>query len=238
MSAPPSAPPIPAIRLDRTRHAAPQVFEHLREKILTLALAPGTVLSRAELATTFGVSQTPVREALIKLGEEGLLDIFPQHATVVSRIGLTAARQAHFLRLAIELEVVTTLAGQPAEVVQALATVLAGLIGQQRLAMQAQDALQFVRADQAFHQAMISAAGVADLADLIHRHSGQVDRLRLLHLPAQGKMQAILADHTRLVEAIAARDATAARQALRAHLSGTLNVADAIRQRHPGYITD
>ncbi|MEX8493371.1 GntR family transcriptional regulator [Sphaerotilus sp.] len=231
-------PALPPFRLDRTRQATPQVFERLREAILTLELAPGTLLSRAELAASFGVSQTPVREALIKLGEEGLVDIFPQHATVVSRIGLTAARQAHFLRRAIELEVVATLAGQDAEAVATLVPVLHTLIAQQQQAMQAGDAAQFVRADRAFHEAMLAAAGVAELAELVRQRSGQVDRLRLLHLPAQGKMQAILADHARIVTAIAARDTSAAQQALRDHLSGTLLVADAIRQRHPGYITD
>src|SRR3982751_1691208 len=100
-------------RLDRSRHAAPQVFERLREMILVLDLVPGTVLSRAELAARFGVSQTPIRDALLRLGEEGLVDIFPQHATVVSRINLASARQAHFLRKSIELEVVRTLASQP-----------------------------------------------------------------------------------------------------------------------------
>jgi DNA-binding GntR family transcriptional regulator len=233
-----TAPALPPIRLDRTRQATPQVFERLREAILTLELAPGTVLSRAELAASFGVSQTPVREALIKLGEEGLVDIFPQHATLVSRIGLRAARQAHFLRRAIELEVVATLAGQDMQAVERLAPVLHALIAQQQQAMQAGNATQFVQADRAFHEAMLAAAGVAELAELMRQRSGQVDRLRLLHLPAQGKMEAILADHGRIVAAIAARDAPAAQQALRDHLGGTLLVADAIRERHPGYITD
>jgi DNA-binding GntR family transcriptional regulator len=232
------APTRPPFRLDRTRQATPQVFERLREQILTLALAPGTVLSRAELAASFGVSQTPVREALIKLGEEGLVDIFPQHATVVSRIGLNAARQAHFLRRAIELEAVAMLAAQDADTVAVLIPKLHTLIAQQAQAMQAEDGPLFVRADRAFHAAMLAAAGVAELADLIHQRSGQVDRLRLLHLPAQGKMQAILADHRRIVAAIADHDVPAAQQALRDHLSGTLLVADAIRQRHPDYIAD
>ena len=104
---------IEKVRLDRSRHAAPQVFEKLREAIVALDLVPGTVLARAELAEQFGISQTPIRDALLKLGEEGLVDIFPQHATVVSRIDISAAKQAHYLRRSIELEVVRTLAQQP-----------------------------------------------------------------------------------------------------------------------------
>ena len=80
--------------LDRTRQAAPQVFEQLRERIVSLALPPGTVLARAELAQAFGVSQTPVRDALMRLGEEGLVDVFPQHATLVSRIDTASAARS------------------------------------------------------------------------------------------------------------------------------------------------
>src|SRR5262247_2993846 len=97
-------------RLDRDRQAAPQVFERLRGMIIALELPPGSPLSRAALAEQFGVSSTPVRDALMRLEEEGLVDVFPQHATVVSRIDVDRAQQAHFLRQALELEIVRLLA--------------------------------------------------------------------------------------------------------------------------------
>ena len=85
---------ITPFRLEKSRHAAPQVFEYLREQIMSLALAPGTVLSRADLVDQFGVSQTPIRDALMRLAEEGLVDIYPQHATVVCPINIALARLA------------------------------------------------------------------------------------------------------------------------------------------------
>ncbi len=104
------AAPHSADRLDRDRQAAPQVFERLREMIVSLKLPPGSALSRAALAAQFGVSSTPIRDALMRLEEEGLVDVFPQHATVVSRIDVRLAQQAHFLRQALELEIVKALA--------------------------------------------------------------------------------------------------------------------------------
>src|ERR1700737_148822 len=97
-------------RLDRDRQAAPQVFERLRGKLLSLDLPPGAALSRAELAAQFGVSSTPIRDALMRLDEEGLVEVYPQHATVVSRIDIERAQQAHFLRQSLELEIVRVLA--------------------------------------------------------------------------------------------------------------------------------
>src|SRR5260221_3417397 len=86
--------------------AAQFVFEELQDKILSLQLAPGTVLSRSKLQLQFGVSSTPVRDALMKLEQIGLVDVFPQSGTRVSLISIPLARQEQFLRRSLELEVV------------------------------------------------------------------------------------------------------------------------------------
>ena len=229
--------PVPSsvrLQFDRSRHAAPQVFERLREMILSLELVPGTVLSRAELAAHFGLSQTPVRDALIKLGEEGLVDIFPQHATVVSRIDATAAAQAQFLRRSIEAEVVRVLAGQPDA---ALLDQLRAQIDVQAALMGSTSYLDFIAADRAFHRLMYLAAGVPDLFELVRHRSGHVDRLRMLNLPSVGKQRAIVRDHRLIVDAIAGGDAATAQENVREHLSGTLSQIDAIRLAHPDYFT-
>lgn len=224
---------LPKFRLDRTRLATPQVLEHLREAIMALDLAPGTVLARQELAEQFGVSQTPVREALMRLNEEGLVDVFPQHATLVSRIDIGAARQAHFLRRAIELELVRDLALQRTE---GLVEALQRQIALQQALAEAQQYGDFVAADRRFHQLLYEAAGMAELVDLVGRVSGHVDRLRRLHLPTAGKTALILRDHRAIAEAIAAGDATGAQDALRTHLSGTLSAVEEIRRLHPDYV--
>ncbi|WP_459615830.1 GntR family transcriptional regulator [Bordetella sp. 2513F-2] len=221
------------LRLDRSRHAAPQVFEKLRELIVSLELKPGTVLSRGELAEAFGLSQTPIRDALSQLRDEGLVDIFPQHTTEVSRIDVAAARQAHFLRRSLELEIVRELAGRDDP---GLVERLQAHIDVQRANRGADRYHRFLDADRAFHREMHEAAGVGGLWQLEQRYSGHVDRLRRLHLPESGKAERILNDHQRIVEAIARRDAAAAQDALRAHLSGTLSQVDEICERYPDYV--
>lgn len=221
--------------LDRSRHAAPQVFEHLRELIVAMRIAPGTVLQRADLAAQYGLSQTPIRDALIKLGEEGLVDIFPQHATVVSAVNVTMARQAHFLRRSIELEIVRTLA-RTADA--ALVTRLRDSIELQKVLAERENYADFVSADQAFHRQMYEAAQVPELWAMVRRQSGNLDRLRNLHVPIPGKARRVIGDHTAIVDAIAAGDPAAAQAALREHLSGTLSHLDDIRARFPHYLKD
>ena len=222
-------------KLDRTRQAAPQVFEWLRASILSLQLAPGTALSRTELAERFELSQTPVRDALLQLAQEGLVDIFPQHATLVSRIDIPSATQAHFLRCAIELEVVRTLALAPADDTAVLRAKLTAQIDLQA-ALAIADTEEFIASDQAFHRLMYEAAGAPDLFELVRRRSGHLDRLRRLDLPSPGKAERVVRDHRAIVAALAARDPEAAQAAMRTHLSGTLGRIEDIRARHPDYV--
>ncbi|MES2149913.1 MAG: GntR family transcriptional regulator [Pseudomonadota bacterium] len=226
--------PLP-FKLDRSRHAAVQVFEHLRGMIIALALKPGTVLPRVELAEYFALSLTPIRDALMRLEEDGLVDIFPQHATVVRQIDVASAKQAHFLRLSMELEIVHTLASaaQP-ELVRALGESIA----RQQDAYGREDYDRFTTSDQDFHRQMYRAANVESLWDLMRNKSGDLDRLRRLHVPIPGKAESILDGHREIVAAIAKGDPALAQLCVRQHLSGTLAHLDDIRARYPEYLLD
>lgn len=222
-------------RLDRDRQAAPQVFEQLRGMIISLVLPPGSPLSRAALAERFGVSSTPIRDALMRLEEENLVDVFPQYATVVSRVDVRLAQQAHFLRQAVELEVVRTLAITPdAGFVEQINQTVAR---QQQFA-KAGDFEKFMAADNEFHAQLYAATDKADIWSLVRSRSGHIDRLRQLHLPSPGKAQDIVRHHRMIARAIAAGEPEQAQRHLRAHLSGTLSELDRIRARYPEYLSD
>ncbi|MES2980272.1 MAG: GntR family transcriptional regulator [Pseudomonadota bacterium] len=228
--------PLPALKLDRTRQSAPQVFEALRESIISVQLAPGTVLQRAELAEHFGISQTPIRDALIRLGEEQLVDIYPQHATVVSRIDLAAALQAHFLRRAVEIEILKSICSLSEPLHAALMLRLQAHLKAQEAALSPLDVPRLAASDQAFHREMYEAANVESLWSLVRKRSGHVDRLRHLNLPAKGKAEAIVRDHRAIVAALAGKDAQAAEEALRTHLAGTLSFVHGIKDKFPDWI--
>lgn len=222
-------------RLDRERQAAPQVFERLRSEIIALELPPGSPLSRAALAEQFGVSSTPVRDALMRLEEEGLVEVFPQYATVVSRIDVHRAQQAHFLRQALELEIVRMLALQPDA---ALIAELNATIARQQQFAKLGAFERFIAADNEFHAHLYEAAGKQDLWTLVRSRSGHIDRLRRLHLPSPGKAQDIVRHHKLIARAISGGKPAEAQEHLRKHLSGTLSELSRIRTRHPEYLRD
>ena len=222
-----------ADRLERGRQVAPQVFERLREMIISLSLTPGTVLNRSTLQREFGLSSTPIRDALMRLQQEGLIEIFPQHATVVSPIDLTLAHQAHFLRRSLELEIVRTLALAPDP---RLIARLQSFLLQQQILLEATDFETFSEADRAFHQHLYEFAKMSEMWTLVHSRSGHIDRLRRLHLPTPGKAQEILRQHRLIVQAIADGQPEEAQKHLRHHLSGTLANLDKLRAKYPGYV--
>jgi DNA-binding GntR family transcriptional regulator len=222
-------------RLDRDRQAAPQVFERLRGTIISLELPPGSPLSRAALAEQFGVSSTPVRDALMRLEEEGLVEVFPQYATVVSRIDIHRAQQAHFLRQSLELEIVRLLALQP---IRELHAELNAAIARQQQFARVGAFEKFIAADNEFHAHLYEAAGKQDLWALVRSRSGHIDRLRRLHLPSPGKAQDIVRHHKLITRAIGEGKPAEAQEYLRKHLSGTLSELAQIRASHPEYLQD
>lgn len=226
--------PIP-FKLDRTRAASAQAFEHLRELIITMTLVPGTQLDRAELADYFKLSTTPVRDALTRLSDESLVDIYPQQATIVRAIDIESIREAHFLRLSLELEVAATLARQRDP---ALTAMLEDLISQQEFALSRKDYDGFVRLDMAFHRHMYEAAQVEALWHFLRSKSGNLDRLRRLHLPLADKARQVLADHASIAAAIASGDPATAQACIRQHLSGTLMQLASLKERYPGYFLE
>lgn len=224
-----------APQLDRTRHAAPQVLDYLRAQIISLELPPGSMLSRQEIAANFGLSQTPVRDALNHLAEEGLVEVFAQHKTVVNRIDIRSAKQSHFLRRSIELEVVRVLAQKTDP---GLDKALRALIARQRVSLAADGYQQLLDDDQFFHRQLYEAAGVPDLYAIVQRYSGHLDRLRRLHIPLPGKATSIIDEHQKIVDAIASGNPQEAMRCVENHLSGTLSWIDSIRAKFPDYVSN
>ena len=84
-------------------------YESLKKDIMTFELKPGEPVSAAKIAERYKVSRTPAREALVMLQSEGLVDIFPQSRSVISKINVMRTRQEWFVRRPLELAMVDRL---------------------------------------------------------------------------------------------------------------------------------
>lgn len=210
------------------------IASDLRRRILSLELPPGSVLSRSDLTARYGISSTPLRDALLALRDEGLVQIMPQSRTMVSRIDLAHARQIHVLRSAMEIEASRRVAAAD---LPGVAEELAALIRIQQDQMSRGDMAAFSRLDLAFHEALFRAAGLMVVHQVIRRESIHIDRLRALHLTQDEKARQILDDHAAILTAIMSRDPELAARAMQGHLSQSILLGARLTSERPDYFT-
>jgi DNA-binding GntR family transcriptional regulator len=212
----------PAVRRSgrpRAATAASRIYSDLRTELVSLRRRPGEAISEAEIALSYGVSRTPVREAILKLSDEGLLEIFPQSVIFVSRIPLAALPEAIIIRKALE-ETTARLAAERATSSQIL--VLHSILERQREADAASDGGAFHHADEMFHATIAEVAGHPGIWKLIQQVKVNVDRYRLLTLPQAGRIAQVIAEHEPILAAIEAHDPAGARIAMDVHLERLL----------------
>lgn len=212
--------------------AASLVQNDLRRDILAMTIVPGASLPEKDLTARFGVSRTPVREALIKLKEEGLVEIFPQAGTFVARIPAEAIPEGVFIRQALECATVELVAGISTDDIVAR---LDAVIARQHEAFDAGDQARFHLLDEDFHETLAILAGYPGAWKLAQAAKIQIDRCRRMTLPVPGRMEMVIREHLSIVDAIRRHDGAGAQAAMRKHLGTLLPDLVHLRKAHPAY---
>src|SRR5215470_13550383 len=191
----------------RAATTSSRIYAELRAELVSLKRRPGEAISEVEIARSYGVSRTPVREAILKLSDEGLVDVFPQSGIFVSRIPISALPEAIIIRKALEQTTARFAAGL-ATASQILS--LHAILQRQREADAADNRDAFHQADETFHATIAEIAGYPGIWTLIQQVKVHVDRFRQLTLPQQGRITQVIAEHEIILAAIEARDPAAA----------------------------
>jgi DNA-binding GntR family transcriptional regulator len=219
---------------ERRSTAASSVYEVLHAEIVGIKLPPGMPLNEKKLVERFGTSRTPVREALIRLVEDGLVEIRPRSATRVARMDMAAISDAVIVRQALEGVTVENAARNAgASDIKLLDKILA----EQRVFV-GQEAMQsFDDADEALHEAIAYIAGLPGVWAYMRPARAQIARPRRLSLPAFGRARTALEEHGRIRDAIAANDVPSAGAIMRLHLDALLPDLQVLREHRPDYFS-
>lgn len=202
-----------------TGSLADRVHSAVRLAILNLDFPPGSVLRKAAICEHFGVSRSPVSDALAKLSSEGLVDIVPQSGTRVARLSMAAIQEDAFLREALEIAAAEHAAAHRSDEILARLT---RNIEMQKLLISAADKDDFIKTDIDFHEVIMSTTGVTRLPSTTRSLSQNVDRARLLLLPEPGRLAETVDEHIEVLDAIRDQDPSAAREAMRRHVRGLI----------------
>jgi len=201
---------------DRDLSKTERVYAVLRRRIRELALQPGAPLRKEEIALELGVSRAPVSEAIARLAEEGLIDVFPQHGSFVATIRASDVRESLFIRAALEVEAMRRLA--PLADAATLDKLDVNIAAQTR-ALKSGNLEQFYDLDEGLHAALFGALEAPRAIRLLEAARAPLDRIRRLALPETGRPEQTLAEHRALVDALRTRDGEFAAAAMRAHLA-------------------
>jgi DNA-binding GntR family transcriptional regulator len=209
---------------------ARRVTQALRQAIVSMHLSPGEMLSEQDLAQRFGVSRSPVREALIKLSQSGLVRVLPQRGTLVVKISQAAVEDARFIREAVECAVVreAALKASPATLVG-----LTDSLARQKRALRTKTTSEFLALDEEFHRLLAESVGRPAAWEMIEDVKPQMDRVRFLDMSQGPQRDRIVAQHTVIFEAIKAGDPTLAVKAMKDHLSEILLSLPEMAAKYP-----
>ena len=220
------------LAIDPKLPMATQAHAWIKRAILTLKFKPNEALSEKELSRMLGVSRTPVREALIKLADEGLVDIKPQSGTYVSPIRVAEVVEAQFIREVLETAVVG----------RAAASAEASLRKSLRVNLQAQqaaiadgDLAEFIKLDEAFHHSFSDSCNLPRAWRVIQNVKGQLDRVRYLSLPHPGHVGQLYAQHKAIAESVFAGQADVAMEHMRHHLREVFKSIDELMREQPSF---
>lgn len=221
-----------AAQMNDTRTSVDDIFDLLRNEILSLQLRPGDKLSEVEMAARFGVSRQPVRDAFSRLANQDLLVIRPKRATVVKRFSTREINKSRFVRSAIE-ERVLRRAAKLCDLVGAARLDMS--LAEQEKALENKDIEAFGELDYAFHKLLCEIAQVDFAFDVILAEKTKVDRLCALGLAKEDRMHKLIADHYQIAKAVEDHDAERAVEAGMKHLGRLDETIEQISAQNEDY---
>jgi DNA-binding GntR family transcriptional regulator len=194
-----------------------QAFSTLKRRIIEGVVPPGTVLSEARVAEDFGISRTPVREALVRLTHEGLAQRFPGRGVIVLELSVKESLDVIEVQACLEQFAITRIFEDGRRVD---ADALQELVETQRHAVEAGDRRQFLEDDRKMHLEIIRAADNSKLALIMQNASDLMMYGGYRALQNEARMRETLAEHEALVQALRDGSLEGALEASKAHIQG------------------
>jgi DNA-binding GntR family transcriptional regulator len=192
-----------------------EAYAVLRQRILDNVYPPGYQALEGALAAELQLSRTPVREALIRLANEGLVEVIPRHGMRVSPLLPSDMQEIYVVLTALESAAAEILAARRPSAAELKP--LADATRAMTLALKNDDLDAWAAADERFHQGLVQLAGNRTLVDAVQRIADRAHRARMFSLRLRPKPERSTHEHTELLGRIQAGDVAGAVALYRAH---------------------
>jgi DNA-binding GntR family transcriptional regulator len=216
-------------RRRQARSLVVEAYETIKRQILDNTLTPGAQFLEGDLSKRLGMSRTPMREALIRLESEGLVEVSPRHGMRVLPVSPEDMEQIYEILTALEASAAELLARRRPD-----ATALAPMetaCDAMEEAIANDDLAAWAAADEAFHTHLVNLCGNPRLASICLKFRDQSHRVRMITLPLRPKPVSSTKDHRALLGAIRDGDAAKAREIHQSHrIAGGNLLVDLLRR--------
>ncbi|WP_211596278.1 GntR family transcriptional regulator [Paracoccus aestuariivivens] len=210
-----SARSIPSLHGLTEMAARERAYHDLRYRILTGRLAPGTTLLETELAGLLSLSRTPVREAVIKLEEEGLVEVRPRHGVTIKALSLQDFANILDTYSALEVRAYELVAARGLTPEQT--RLLERMVEDMETATATGDIARWSDLDDEFHAEIVSLCGNQRLQTALNAFWGQQYRARMMILPLRPLPDESNAEHRAVLDALKLGDRDLTRERQNAH---------------------
>lgn len=222
--------PLELLTLSESEPVSKQIYIALRKLIINCTFVPGQRLVDKDIADKFGVSKQPVREALSKLAESGLLKILPQRGTFVMKISQQEVENGQFIREAVEIAVVRRAAAIIDD--EYINRIYKNLDGQM-MASGRGDTPYFLTLDEEFHSLLAMSIGCASAWNAIENIKANMDRVRYLSLEEISPLEMLIEQHAKIADGIKSKDPVQAELAVKKHLHEIFLSLTPITEKNP-----
>lgn len=203
------------VKMDEYLPLRDVVFNTLRQAILRGELKPGTRLMEIQLANKLGVSRTPIREAIRKLENEGLVHMTPRKGAEVAEITEKNMLDVLEVRKTLE-ELAIELACD--RITEEQVEALHEAEEQFEQALETRDVTGIAEADVAFHDVIFAATDNQRLINLLNNLREQMYRFRVEYLKELENYPVLIAEHKQMIEAITGGEKQVARETIAKHI--------------------
>lgn len=201
------------------RQLKDRVYEHLRQQIIAVELRPGTALREVEIATSLGVSKTPVREAFVRLQKDRLVTLIPYRGAVVAGYSRADLCELYELRELLQGACARTAAHS---ISAADLTALTRNIRATHEAWERREHATVVELFDEFDAIMYRQSSNRWILDLIENLAGHLRRVGKLTVLIPGRLEASVIQHTQIHDAIVARDPVESERLMRSHIMSVM----------------
>ncbi|UUX96962.1 GntR family transcriptional regulator [Aquabacterium sp. J223] len=212
----PPLPVLPLVTGGSRASLAEQVYAALKRELHDFRLIPGDRFSEAEVGQRLGVSRTPVREALFRLRNEGLLEVESKSGWYVRPLDFNRLDQLYDLRVVLETASVVKLCGRREDEPAALAELKAAWLVPVAERLTEADAVGAL--DERFHACLVTAAGNEEIARVHREVTDKIRVVRRLDFTRVDRIDATYAEHGKILRAVIQRKADQAVLLLKTHV--------------------